>query len=210
MKKLLLTFLFISFLQAEQYYKTFNTEYYIDDKRILLYKILNRWNISEIKDYNDPCGRNIKAKLSNGIGLSYKKELKSVTISFKNEFAKLLAPFSEDENTKNKKFFQLKWFNTIYLKNPISKIEPSSTNGISKIVLKNISYIEFQKLQAIKNNIEIELEGIIYGVFNKSSKLALNSSGRFFRKCENIKKYGAVLKIKNKNSNELLVEYSMQ
>jgi len=210
MKKLLLTFLFISFLQAEQYYKTFNTEYYIDDKRILLYKILNRWNISEIKDYNDPCGRNIKAKLSNGIGLLYKKELKSVTISFKNEFAKLLAPFSEDENTKNKKLFQLKWFNTIYLKNPISKIEPSSTNGISKIVLKNISYIEFQKLQAIKNNIEIELEGIIYGVFNKSSKLALNSSGRFFRKCENIKEYGVVLKIKNKNSNELLVEYSMQ
>ncbi len=211
MKKLFLILFFSTLLYSAQYYKSFNTEYYINDTRLLLYKILNRWNVTELDSFSSPCNKKVSAKLSRGITINYNKKHQTITLHFKRTFAKLLGIFNEN-NMVNKTSLGARKFNLVEFNNNLfqtisSTVLPNTNNEIGSIILYNIPPKVFKKFSQYE--LTIILEGHIAGLFEKSSKIALHTHGELFRECKQRKSYPVSLRIQNKDSQETLLHYQM-
>ena len=208
MKKLFLLIVISIYLNSAEYYNMKSTEYYLDDKRVLLYKILNHWNLADSYDYEEPCGRDIKAKLNSGIDLHYDKKKQKVTIDFDNSFAKLLSVVKECDDCKGYDGFKNVWFNSSYFQDINSTIKINKKQEIGAIIIYGISPSEFDRLDAEKDKLELRLEGKVFGLFLRSNKIALHRFGVFLRECGNIKDFPFVIEIINKANKEILIKYN--
>jgi len=190
-KRVHLVFLLVFFLNTFLFSNTselYSNLQYINNKQVLLYKIMNWWNINDKVDELTPCHKIIKYERIGNIEVKYNKISKELTFLFKNSFANLVDIIKECKNCYGPTYLKNIFLNKDYFKHSKMKNIKKELSDLKKIVFKNGKQVEAKKITAMETNILLVLEGNIGGLLLKNNNIALHQAGDFFRSCSEKKK----------------------
>ncbi len=173
----------------------------------MLYKLINWWNIYGGEQSQRLCNRSINYEDTRKIVLKYQASQKTLEVQLDNDFASLISIMG----TANLKSTYL---NTNYFDSTRTQTISNNELDTKIITLKNINKKQYQDLKKIQNNLIITVEGKISGLLEDSGKIALHSSGKFFRQCfynNEVKNsdYPLTLKIFDNKSKKLIIKYQL-
>ncbi|PHR74354.1 MAG: hypothetical protein COA66_00760 [Arcobacter sp.] len=181
---------------------------YINNKQVLLYKIMNWWNINDNVDELNPCHKKIKYERIGNIEVKYNKISKELTFLFKNSFANLVDIIKECKNCYGPTYLKNTFLNKDYFRHSKVKNIKKELSQLNKIVFKNVKQAEARKIIVMEKNILLLLEGNIGGLLLKNNNIALHQAGDFFRSCSAKKKedFPITFTISNHKTGVILLE----
>ncbi len=173
----------------------------------MLYKLINWWNIYGGEESQRLCNRSLHYEDTRKITLKYQASLKTLEVQLDNDFASLISIMG----TANLKSTYL---DTNYFDSMRTQTISNSDLHTKIITFKNINHQQYSKLKKIQEDLVFVVEGKISGLLEDSGKIALHSSGKFFRQCfynNEVKNtdYPLTLKIFDNKSKKLIVKYQL-
>jgi len=207
-KKLILSIIFALLSQpllhtSDKYFG--DDTYSIDNSKVMLYKLINWWNIYGGEESQRLCNRSLHYEDTRKVALKYQANLKILELHLDNDFASLISIMG----TAN---FKSTYLGTNYFDSMRTQSISNSDLDTKIITFKNMNKKQYEELQKIQNDLVILVEGKISGLLEDSGKIALHSSGKFFRQCfynNEVKNtdYPLTLKIFDNKSKKLIAEY---
>lgn len=197
----------LQYLNSSDLYSNFQ---YIDNKQVLLYKIMNWWNIDSNQNDITPCHKAVKYKRIGNIKVKYNDKSKELTLIFKNSFADLVDILKECKNCYGPEYLENIFLNQEYFKNATTKNITKELSLLKKLTVNNVSKKEASKIIHMEQDITIILEGFIGGILSISNNISLHQAGIFFRSCPKKGKNDFPIKftIVNTSTNALLIGYT--
>jgi len=193
------------------YSELYSSSQYINNRQVLLYKIINWWNVESNKNNLDLCAKSVKYIRTNNINIEYNESSNKLTLLFVNSFANLVDIFKECKNCFGPSYLENVFLNKKYFNS--KRIENISKElfEVKRIVLNNVNKKQAMKVLNLQKNISLELEGFVGGLLLANNKLSLHQSGEFFRLCSKKKKenYPVFFRVISTSSKELLLEYKV-
>lgn len=183
---------------------------YVNNKQVLLYKIMNWWNIENNKNEITPCNKSIKYKKIENIQVKYNSSSKELTFLFKNSFANLVDVLKQYKNCYGSSYLKNIFLNKKYFNNGTTENITKELSEIEKLTFHNISKKEAFEIINIEKDITLVLEGVIGGLLLENNKISLHQAGKFFRTCPKKGKEDFPINftiIKN-STDEILVRYT--
>ncbi len=186
-------------------------KYFINNKRVILYKIINWWYYSPPEESSQLCGSLIKCQNRNNGRIEYNKESKVLKINIKGDFSGRLSLFRVNKKSSDLILLKPVFINNNYFnieKNGVSNIKIDSTNSL---IIKNVNKKQAEKIQRIENDLLFVLEGKIGGLLN--GRIAIYQDESLLKSCTDyqLKKnnnYPVSFRIINSVTNKILIEYS--
>jgi len=206
--KLSIVLFFLSFTVLQGANKYFGDDTYsIDNSKVLLYKLINWWNVYGGDESQRLCNRSINYEDTRKIKLKYFTKLKTLEVKLDNDFASLISILGS--NDLKSTYLDITYFDT-----NIPQILNKHEFSEKTITFKNINPQQYHNLKKIQNDLVVVVEGKISGLLEVSGKIALHNSGSFFRKCfsNNLNQkidYPLTLKILDNKAKKLLVQYEL-
>ena len=187
-------------------------KYYINNKQVLLYKIINWWYDSLPEESHQLCGSIVKCQTKGNIQIEYDAIEMKLGITAKESFADLLSIFKQCEQCWGPSYLKLTWLNKDYFGDGkfIASTDKRSTSN--SYIFAHIDQKYAQKIQSIEDVIGIELEGAIHGLMN--GKIALHPAGKLLKTCQTDSEhqdenFPITLKIVNSQTEEILAKLSV-
>ena len=211
MKWLLPLTIVLSFFHASSHNAFGSETYFIDNNRVLLYKIINWWYDCLPEDTTQPCGNLIKYTNEGNAQVEYNELDKILKLKIKGAFTEMLSISKQCEQCFGPSYLQGTWLNQKYFGN-IEAVNLRSELTISNaFIINNMDKIQAQLIRDIEKDIIFVAEGIIGGLLD--GKIALHQSGDFFKTCPEVSQniedsYPISLKIINSQTKEVLAKYS--
>jgi len=193
-------------------YAACSEKYYINNKQVLLYKIINWWYYSLPEESYRLCGSLIRCKTNGNIQIEYDDIEKKLKLNNRESFADLLSIFKQCEQCWGPSYLKLTWLNKEYLGDGVFITSTDKYSTVNSYIFANIERTNAQRIQSIVNVIGFELEGIICGLMN--GKIALHHSGKLLKTCQaDSGKQNDIspitLKIVNSQTKEILAKLSV-
>lgn len=210
MKYLVFLLLNINFLFANNsdLYSNFQ---YVENKQVLLYKIINWWNIESNKNDTYYCNKSIKYLRRNNLNIKYTKTSKELVLTFRDNFAHLVDIFKKCKNCYGPEYLESTFLNKKYFSKAKTDNITIELSDIRSIVLKNVSQTEATNILKFQKDMTLILEGVSGGLVLENNKISLHPVGNFFRSCpKNDKsKYPVSFRIINEKTKESIIEYKV-
>jgi len=123
-------------------------KYYIDDNRVLLYKIINWWYDSLVEESQQLCGRTIRCQSNGNIQIEYDADKMRLKLKTRESFADLLSVFKQCEKCWGSSYLTLTWLNKEYFGdgNFIAPADKGATLN-SYMALNNFQLIDWRMSQ---------------------------------------------------------------
>ncbi len=193
-------------------YTACSEKYYINDNRVLLYKIINWWYDSLVEESQQLCGRPIRCRSNGNIQIEYDAIKRTLKLKTKESFADLLSVFKQCEKCWGPSYLKLTWLNNEYFGdgNFIAPADKRST--LNSYIFDHIQRANAQRIQSIVDVIDLELEGVVNGLMD--GKIALHHSGKLLKTCHvTSEKHDVIfpitLKIVSSQTEEVLAKFSV-
>ncbi len=185
--------------------------YYIDNNRVLLYKIINWWYDCLPEESSQLCGSLIKCQSKGNAQVEYNETEMILKLQIKGGFADLLSAFKKCEQCFGPSYLKCTWLNKKYFGSGEAVIVSNELPAMSAFTIKHIDKKQGRLIRSIEKDIIFELEGVIGGLLN--GKIALHQAGHFIKTCPGDTQSRndsspISLKIKNFHTKEVLAKYS--
>ncbi len=185
--------------------------YFIDGRRVLLYKIINWWYDCLPEESSLLCRRPIKCKNRGNALIEYNEADRVLNLNIKDGFAELLSISRQSNNYDGPTHLQCKGLNRKYFGLDVRAVVPKDFRTTNSLIFHNVNEKEAQKFFHFKNDIVFVLEGVIFGLLN--GKIALHPSGNFLINCPKAPlirndHHSITLKLIDSNLNEVFATYS--
>ena len=183
--------------------------YYIENNRVLLYKIINWWYDCLPEESNQLCGRIIKCVSEGDTQVEYNEKKMTLKLQIHGGFAGLLSIFKQCEQYFGPSYLKCTGLNKKYFGNGEAVIV---TNKLpANFLFMNIDNSHSQLIKSLEEDIVFELKGEICGLLN--GRIALHHVGNFLRTCpkgfkQNEKNFPTTLRIIDSQTKEELAKYS--
>jgi len=184
--------------------------YYINNNRVLLYKIINWWYDCLPDEENKLCGSLIKCRNKDNAQVQYNEAEMILKLKIKGGFADQLSIFKQCKQCFGPSYLKCSWLNKKYFGSGEAGIVSNDLPAISAFIINNIDKYHGRQIQSIEKNIVFELEGAIGGLLN--GQIALHQVGNFIKTCpaashgrDNSLPFS--LKIINSSTKEVLAKY---
>ena len=183
-------------------------KYYINNNKVLLYKIINWWYDSLPEESHQICGSLIRCQTKDNIRIEYNAIEMKLRFNAKESFADLLSIFKECKQCWGPSYLELTWLNKEYFGD--GKFMTSADKY--SYTFSHIERTNAQRIQSLADVIGLELEGVICGLMN--GKIALHHSGNLLKTCQTDsekqdKIFPITLKIVNYQTEEILAKLTM-
>ncbi len=186
-------------------------KYYINNKWVLLYKVINWWYDSLPEESHLLCGDHIECRSEGNIQIVYDAIEMKIRLSTKENFADLLSVFKQCEQCWGPSYLTSTWLNEKYFGGGKYVTSRDKCTTLNSYLFGKIERINAIRIKNIENDIGLELEGSILGLMD--GKIALHQSGTLLKTCQMDKNKGGYppisLKIVNYKSGEILANFSM-
>ncbi len=187
--------------------------YYINNNRVLLYKIINWWNDSLSEESIQFCGRRIKCQNEGETQVEYNQSQMMLKLNIKGGFADLVSIFKQCEQCFGPSYLQCTWLNQKYFGNGEAVIVQDELPAIGALFFNNINKKGWRLIRSIEKNIELVLEGVIGGLLMMNGRIALHQAGSFLKTCPGASQsrydsFPISLKIINSHTEEVLAKYT--
>ena len=192
-------------------YAACSEEYYINNDKVLLYKIINWWYDCLPEESRQICGNLIICQAKGNIQIEYDAVEMKLRLNTKESFADLISIFKECEQCWGPSYFELTWINKEYFGNGLFITSTDKYSALNSYIFAHVKRINAQRIQSIVDVIGLELEGTICGLMN--GKIALHYSGKLLKTCQVDKDkqdehFPITLKIVNFQTEEILAKFS--
>lgn len=186
--------------------------YFIDNNRVLLYKIINWWYDCLSEESTQLCGSLIKCRNKGDARVRYDETRKFLQLQINGGFANLLSIFKNCEQCFGPSHLKCTWLNKKYFGGGKAAIISNEVPAISGFTFHGVDKDHSRIIQSIESEIELELEGKVGGLLN--GKIALHKAGNSLKSCPDISQDRAdnfitSLKFINSHTKEILAEYSV-
>lgn len=183
-------------------------DYYIDNQRVLLYKIINWWYDCTPEESVLLCRHPVRYENRENARMIYDGAENTLKLKVKGGFADLLSLVRPCEQCAGSPHFRCTWINRDYFGNG----RPAIVSDITEFIFYDFRKQQVQKIQGIEKDILFVLEGMVGGLLN--GKIALHPAGDLSRKCPGLSQnteehFPISLKIINADKNEILAEYAV-
>ena len=194
------------YLNSSELYSNFQ---YVDNKQVLLYKIMNWWNIDSNQNDITNCYKPIKYKRIKNIKVEYDESTKELTLVIKNSFAKLVDVLKDCKDCYGPEYLKNTFLNQDYLNNATTKNITKELYLLNKLTFNNVNKKDASKIISMEKDITLILKGVIGGILSKSNNISLHQAGGFFRTCPKKDKdnFPITFTIINHTTNKVLVTY---
>lgn len=185
---------------------------FIDNRYVLLYKVINWWNDNAIDDNNFICSRRLRCELVGMSELLYNSTTSSLTIKSNYQIEDLISVFKECKKCKGPSYLICTYLNNKYFgSNPVKSIRPIYPT-INFIVIQGITDKNANRLIINQEKIGIELEGTVGGLVLKNGKIAFHQNATFLKSCpessqNQTDRFQTYLTIKNMETGEILAKF---
>jgi len=184
--------------------------YYIDNNRVLLYKVINWWYDCLPEESSLLCGSLIKCQSKGNVQVEYNEAEMILSLQIKGGFANLLSIFKQCEQCFGP-YLKCTWLNKKFFGRGEALIVSNEVPTMSAFIINNIDKKQGRLIRSIEKDIIFELEGVIGGLLN--GKIALHQAGNFIKDCsgdlQNRNDSSPIsLKIINPHTKEVLAKYS--
>lgn len=191
---------------------TCSEEYYINNNKVLLYKIINWWYDSLPEESHRLCGSLIRCQTKGNIQIEYDVIEMKLSLNAKESFADLLSIFKRCEQCWGPSYLKLIYLNKEYFGDGKFITSTDNCSTVNSYVFAHIERTHAQKVQSIVDVIGFELDGVICGLVN--GKIALHHAGTLLKTCQaDSEKQGEdfpiTLKIVNFQTEEILAKLSV-
>ena len=198
-------------LSTTSNYAACSEEYYINNDKVLLYKIINWWYDCLPEESRQICGNLIICQAKGNIQIEYDAVEMKLRLNTKESFADLISIFKECEQCWGPSYFELTWINKEYFGNGLFITSTDKYSALNSYIFAHVKRINAQRIQSIVDVIGLELEGTICGLMN--GKIALHYSGKLLKTCQVDKDkqdehFPITLKIVNFQTEEILAKFS--
>ncbi|MFH1168801.1 MAG: hypothetical protein V1852_32755 [Pseudomonadota bacterium] len=201
--------LVVTFLLIQLYSSTVfcSEDYYVDDNRTLLYKIINWWYDCIPKDCNLYCGAAIKCTNQGNTEVEYNEGNRTLTLRIKGGFANLLSALKKSDRYSTSSCLRCTWQNKKYL----GSGKADATFDLNEYIINDISKHNALSIAGIRDEILFVIEGNIGGL-SEDGTVVLHQSGPFLKNCPG-KSDGedpnspVSVKVINAQANEVIIEY---
>jgi len=193
-------------------YAACSEEYYINNDKVLLYKIINWWYDSFPEESHQICGNLIRCRAEGNIQIEYDAIEMKIRLNAKESFADLLSVFKQCEQCWGPSYLKLTWLNEKYFGDGKFITSTDKYSSLNSYIFTHIERTNAQRIQSIVDVIGLELEGVICGLMN--GKIALHHSGKLLKTCQVDKEkqdehFSITLKIVNFQTEEKLAKFSV-
>lgn len=183
--------------------------YYLEDQRVLLYKIINWSYDAPTDELQKLCGDAVLCQSEGSVQLHYHDDQKNITIHPPDGFGTLLAIAPEEK--KYRAFgdiYPLDVFaNTTVL---LTHSETPSSSSWS-ILIENVTGDGTRYLESLKAELVFQIHGKISGW--RSGKVALTPSEENFHTCNGLgveaSLFTPILKVLNEKSGQIVMEFHL-
>ena len=180
-------------------------KYYIDNQRVLLYKVINWWYDCLPEESTQLCGSRIKYENRGNARILYDASEKELTLGVDGGFADLLAFFSQCRGCRGPSHFQCTWLNRKYFGQGRAKKFGRQRTFTVEIADEN----QLRILRSMQHHLVFVVEGIIGGLMN--GQIALHQGGDQLKTCpepeQSDEPYSIRLTLFNSKTNEVLATY---
>lgn len=145
--------------------------YYIDNSRVLLYKIINWWYDCLPDESETLCGGLIKYERQSHIIVEYNKNKKKLTLKAVGGFAGQLSVPD----------LKCTWADKTYFGSSEPGDITTQQFSAGEIIVNNIDAQQYRRIQDILQHLMFELEGKIVGLVN--GQIALHRAGPLIKTC---------------------------
>lgn len=185
--------------------------YYIDNNRVLLYKVINWWYDCLPEESNQLCGRCIKWQSKGNAQVEYNETEMILKLQIKGGFADLLSTIKQCELCFDPPYLKCTWLNKKYFGSGKAVIVSNELPAMSAFIIHNVDKKQGRLVRSLEKDIIFELEGVIGGLLN--GKIALHRTGNFIKTCPGTPESRddsspISLKIINAHTKEVLAKYS--
>lgn len=175
--------------------------YYIDNNRVLLYKVINWWYDCLPGESENLCDRLVKYERRGDIIVEYNNYKMNLALKAEGGFA---AQLSVPD-------LKCIWSDKTVFGDGTPVDITAGQLSIGEVTINNIDVTHYQRLQDIIQDLAVELEGRIAGLLN--GQIALHRTGPFIKACpvslKNTKKNSAAsFRIINFHTKEVVAVYS--
>lgn len=157
--------------------------YFINNNRVLLYKIINWWNDCLPEESSQLCGSRIKCQSEGNAQVVYNEAEMIMRLQIKGGFADLLSLFKQCEQCFGPSYLQCIWLNTKYFGNGEAAIVQNELPTIRALVFNNIDRKQVRLIRSVEKDIVFVLEGVVGGLLLQNGKIALHRAGVFLKTC---------------------------
>lgn len=187
--------------------------YYIDNKHVLLYKLINWWYHCPPEECDSICGKKIKCISDQVIGIEYQKKQSVLKLSINGNFADLLIPFKQNDNSFGPAIFKCKTLNKRYFGSAKADDYTNCLTPPCEFKFESVWPSSFKALKKIESRLAIVIEGVVAGLLN--DKIVLyRAAGENIEYCKDVKakidsdgNYPISISIIDSGTNVLLAEY---
>ena len=188
------------------YQKAYCSEkYYIDNQRVLLYKIINWWYDCLPEESTRLCGSRIKYENRGNARILYDAAEQKLTLEVDGGFAELLAFFKVCQGCRGPSHFECTWLNGKYFGMGRAKIFSRQQT----FTVENVDENQAKAIRSMKHHLVFVVEGIIGGLMN--GQIALHQGGDLLKTCpepeQSDEPYSIRLTLFNSKTNEMLATY---
>ena len=210
MKWFLSFILILSFLIISSHDAFCVETYYIDNNRVLLYKIINWWYDCLPEESSRLCGSRIKCQSRDDVRVEYNETEMILKLKLKGGFAALISIFKQCKQCLGPSYLKCIWLNKRYFGSGEAVIVSNDSPTVSAFIFNSIEKNDSVRIQSIEKNIVFEIEGVIGGLLN--GQIALHQAGNFIKTCPGTShgrddSFPISLKIINSNTKEVLAKY---
>ena len=187
-------------------------KYYINNNRVLLYKIINWWYDCLPEESNQLCGSVIRCRSENNFQIGYDAIEMKMKISAQQSFADLLSVFKPRGPCRGPSLIELKWLNKRYFDGGRYIASDGEEQFPNSFLFDQVDRIHADNIRSLADEIGLELEGAICGLMN--GRIALHHSGEQLKTCpldakKQDEQSSISLKIVNFQTKEILARFSV-
>lgn len=155
--------------------------YYIDNQRVLLYKIINWWYDCLPEASTQLCGSRLKYVNQGNALVHYVESEKELILGINGGFAELLSIINQCKGCYSPSGFKCTWLNRNYFGKGEAIVIGKGLPDQWKFAIRNVDKVHLQLIRTIARHIQFVVEGHIGGLM--SGRIALHRGGDFLKTC---------------------------
>lgn len=185
--------------------------YYINNNRVLLYKVINWWYDCLPEVSEQLCGQILTYRDPGSMKVAYDEDNRVVKLIVPNRFTDIVSLFGGHSRQKEGRSFTCT-FRQKEIFGPGQSMDVTDVFiSDGAFVFKGIASVQAQKIQEIRDAMVFEVTGSIRGLMD--GKIALSPGGDFIRSCpaDSLQKIAflpVTMKVYHAGTNEILLIYS--
>ncbi|MCP4233210.1 MAG: hypothetical protein GY770_06445 [Aestuariibacter sp.] len=187
--------------------------FYIDNQRVLLYKIINRLYLQNPGEFEVLCGTTLRYENDGNITVEYSDTQNVLKLKLDYGFTDMLSIAQKCEHCPGATYLVANDLNGAYFGSGSASPLHGELESIQAFRFSNVGSSEAKQIRRIEKEISITLTGVVGGLFLEEGRVALHRADSSLNRCpENVGSkevnHPVSLRVINSRTKEVLAEYS--